>query len=452
MFKSLRSTLLVGQALILLAILAGFGTALFVRVRHATLAQIDSDLLGAAQSLASDLRSGGETPPSIPEIYRHRFGPAPHDRPYFVVWDKEGHERFSSAGVPPHTEPEARPVVKGPRAFRGRDVGPHRQVTIRGPGGEQILVGRRVGREHDQLVRLLVWTVVLGAGALLIGLLAAWFLARQITRPIDQMAATAERISTSNLDERISVPRAKNEIARLAVVLNAMFARLQSAFARQAQFTADASHELRTPVAVVMSHAEFALAHERSPEEYRTALEACQRASTRMKTLVDGLLTLARTDASPRPRDAQVVALRPLVETALILVKPLADDRSIALASDLADLNLSGDADRLHQVVTNLVANAIQYNRDGGWVRVTLARDGNQAVLTVADGGIGIARDELPKVFERFYRADPSRTSGGHGLGLAICREIVAGHGGTLELTSTPGQGTTATVRLPLDG
>jgi heavy metal sensor kinase len=289
-----------------------------------------------------------------------------------------------------------------------------------------------------------------GAAVLLVGLAGGWLISRRIFRPIATIAETASRISADNLSERIDTQSVDRELADLARVLNATFRRLESAFDRQARFTGDASHELRTPLAVVRSQAELTLSRERSPAEYREALQTCLRAAERMTDLVDGLLTLARADAG-KSAVREPVGLDRVVADAVELCRPLAEQNSIRLTTDLAPVTVPGDASALGRVVGNLVTNAIRYNRPGGEVHVTLERDGPGAVLTVRDTGEGIPEEHRAQLFERFYRADKarSRATGGSGLGLAIAKAVVEAHGGTIGFDSTVGKGSTFWVRLP---
>jgi heavy metal sensor kinase len=454
MFRSIRWNLLGWQAVILVAVVVGFGATLFLRVRYATLEQVDADLLGAAQVVATRLQQTGAAKQlEIPEAYRHRFGTASADAPYLVVWNAEGRVQIASDAAPADLRPGPElPATEGPRPFYQRDRGPFREVIVRGPSDSQILVGRQIGRERNELRRLFSWLSGTGLAIVGLGLTWAWFLSRRILAPIEQMTGIAERISASNLSERIDASRIKSELGRLAQVLNRMFGRLQASFERQVRFTADASHELRTPAAVVLAQSELALAKQRSPEEYREALGACYRAARRMGSLVDGLLTLARIDAGQLEIRREPVDLREVVESSMALLKPLADQKRIELTCDLQTVRVTGDVERLCQVVANMVSNAITYNHEGGQVRLHLAAEENDAILTVSDTGIGIGGGDLPRVFERFYRVDEARTgnSGGIGLGLAICREIVHGHGGSIDVASVVGEGTTFTVRLPL--
>ena len=454
MFRSIRWNLLGWQAVILVAVVVGFGATLFLRVRYATLEQVDADLLGAAQVVATKLQQTGSAKQlEIPEAYRHRFGTASADAPYLVVWDADGRVQIASDAAPADLRPGPElPATEGPRPFYQRSRGPFREVIVRGPSDSQVLVGRQIGRERNELRRLLWWLLGTGLGIVGLGLTWAWFLSRRILAPVEQMTGIAERISASNLSERIDQSRIKSELGRLAQVLNQMFGRLQASFERQARFTADASHELRTPTSVVLAQSELALAKQRSPEEYQEALGACYRAAKRMESLVDGLLTLARIDAGQLEIRHEPVDLRQVVENSVALLKPLADQKQIELKCDLQTVQVTGDAERLGQVVANLVNNAITYNREGGQVRLHLVAEEHNAVLTVSDTGIGIGESDLPRVFERFYRVDKARTgnSGGIGLGLAICQEIVRSHGGMIDVASVVGEGTTFTVRLPL--
>jgi heavy metal sensor kinase len=273
----------------------------------------------------------------------------------------------------------------------------------------------------------------------------------RILNPVAAISATASAISATNLSGRIDEGTVDRELAGLAGVLNAMFDRLEAAFERQARFTADASHELRTPLAILRGSAELALARPRSAAEYQETVAACLRAAERMTRLVEGLLTLARADAGKLDLQQEAVDLRAVVEEQVDLVAPLARGKGVSLTANLAPAKVRGDPLRLGQVVTNLLTNAVQYNRAGGAVAVRLRVAGAAVTLSVADTGCGIPAEDRPHVFERFYRVDKarSRASGGHGLGLAICRSVVEAHGGSIGFETEPGQGSTFWVHLP---
>jgi len=210
---------------------------------------------------------------------------------------------------------------------------------------------------------------------------------------------------------------------------------------------------LRTPVSVMLTQTQTALTRERDAASYKQTVEACQRAAQRMRKLIESLLALARFDAGQEVLNRLRFDFSKTVGEGVELVKPLADERGVKIAVETAPLEISGDAERLSQVVMNLLTNAIQYNKPDGEVRVKLESQNSLAVLTIADTGQGIAAEHLPRVFGRFFRADPSRTGAGNaGLGLAISKAIVEAHGGTIELASAAGAGTTFIVRLPTIG
>ena len=279
-------------------------------------------------------------------------------------------------------------------------------------------------------------------------------LSRGAVRPIERMSATAASISATNLSRRIDVANVDSEFTNLAGTLNDMFERLQTAFERQTRFTADASHELRTPLSIIHSHAELALARPRSAEEYREAMETCLRAARRMRNLVDGLLTLARVDAGNLVLQREEIDLGGLVEEIASLLEPLAARKGVQLRVPASHALFRGDAGQLGQLVTNLLTNAIHYNRPGGEVTATVTTAEQDVELSVADTGCGIPEEDRCHIFERFYRVDKarSREQGGCGLGLAICKSIVEAHGGSITFTSEVDKGTTFLVRLPCQG
>ena len=273
-------------------------------------------------------------------------------------------------------------------------------------------------------------------------------------RPIATMCQTVAGITASSLSRRIDLEGVDTELGELGGLLNTMLGRLEASFDQQARFTADASHELRTPLAVVLTQVELALARPRSADEYRDALEACGRAARRMKGLVDDLLTLARADAGKLELRWEPVELGPIVDECAGMLGPLAEGRGVCVVVNAGVAPLEADPERLARVVTNLLSNAILYNRPGGRVTLSVVAEGDAVVLTVADTGVGIPEGDLPRVFDRFFRVDKarSRESGGSGLGLAICKSIVEAHGGTIILASQPGKGTEVIVRLPRAG
>jgi heavy metal sensor kinase len=511
MFRSIRWTLQLWHGVILLAALLSLGAALYTTASRERFNRVDAELQNAAQLVAGRVapppparpppprvrprppgppdpldelfgladddaerdrprpldRQGepGERQQSgrieqviedVPQNLLHRPGEPDADQPYFVVWALDGHVVRASA--PAENLPETLRQTTSSPSGQAPDPVPRyrnncdaREIVVRAPRGLRVLVGRSVRRERDEL-RSLMWTLVAaGGGVMVLGLAGGWLLARRATAPIRAISETARAISATDLSKRIDVDDAKSELGSLAQTLNETFERLDAAFRQQVRFTADASHELRTPLSVMHTHLELALSRERTPEEYRQSLATCLRAAKRMRSLVDSLLTLARADAGRLELRREPFDLSELVGECQQMLAPLAEQRGLSVDVKLAPAPVVADRNRVAQVVTNLMNNAIAYNRDGGRVRVEVSRDNGCAVLTVADTGVGIAADEQSSVFTRFFRADKARTreAGGSGLGLAICKSIVDAHRGRIEFTSRPDEGTTFTVRLP---
>lgn len=393
----------------------------------------------------------------LPEDFLELFEGDEDARLYFVVFSRDGQVLQQSPSAPVVPFPGVRigedrlPV----RVVRGRGV--LREVVHVSSFENTVLVGRSSVKDRAAHHRSGLLLVMSGLTVLAAGLIGGWWSSSRAIRPIAAMTAAAESISAQRLSQRIDLQETDNELGQLASVLNGTFDRLQAAFERQTRFTADASHELRTPVAVILAHADLALSRPRSPEEYRATLDTCRSAARRMKSLIDGLLTLARFDSDADGWQFEMLDLMPLAQECIDLVRPLATERGIVIESDLTGVVARVDRTRVSQVITNLLTNAIRYNREGGSVRVTVKTEPSDeqqpgfAILSVADTGIGIAPEELPHIFDRFYQVDKvrSRADGSSGLGLSISQTIVTAHGGTLTARSEPGVGTTMELRLP---
>ena len=367
---------------------------------------------------------------------------------YYVIWSPEGKELMRSTNTPSRLARPMRPGVQMRGVYREHIVplpDPQQPVYV-------ILVGRSIAPELKELRRQTLNLATRAAVILLMGLLIGWVVAARAIRPIKSISAAAVKISAGDLSQRIDVAETESELGRLAAVLNSTFARLETVFAQQQQFTADAAHELRTPVSVILTQTQTALSRERPAAEYRETVEACERSAQRMRRLIESLLELARLDAGQETMKRLRFDLARVVSDSVEQAQLVAGQRHVKILTTLVPVEITGDAERLAQVVTNLLVNAIQYNRPGGEVRVKLEAQSGLAVLTVADTGPGISAEDLPHVFERFYRSDKSRTvsNGNAGLGLAISKAIVEAHGGTIEVSSQYGQGTTFAVRLPV--
>jgi len=298
--------------------------------------------------------------------------------------------------------------------------------------------------------------------ALLLSALAGYVLARKSLSPVIAMSRQADRIGAANLHERLLVAHPHDELGRLATTFNRLLDRVSDAFAHQRRFMADASHELRTPVAILRGEADVTLSSsERTREDYRGALIVVRDAADRLSRTVNDIFLLARVDASQVPSAPELVYLDELVNDTCRAIRSLAAQRGIKLVCESAgEISYVGDTALLERLVMNLVDNAIKYSDDGGTVSVCLERTASEIDLTIANGGRGIPKDAQAHVFERFFRVDTARTqtgqamslqvSSGSGLGLAIAKWIAELHGGRIDLTSSMPGRTVFTVRLPV--
>jgi heavy metal sensor kinase len=317
------------------------------------------------------------------------------------------------------------------------------------PPGECILVGLELSGELGELRRQ-TWRLLAAGGAvLMLGLAGGWWFSTRAIRPLEDISAAADKIATGQLSQRINVADTDNELGRLAVLLNSTFARLEASFAQQKQFTSDAAHELRTPLSIILTQVQTALKRERSPAEYHQTLESCLRAAQRMRKLVESLLELAHFDAGQQQLKHFPFDLAQTAQDCIDLVQPLAEARGIKFSAKLPELYCIGDPERIGQVLTNLLTNAVEYNRAGGEVHIEAQSKSGMACVDVTDTGPGIRPEELPYLFERFYRVDKSRSASHSGLGLAIAKAIIEAHGGTISVSSRVGGGTTFSFRLP---
>ncbi|MEY3491608.1 MAG: hypothetical protein RL309_736, partial [Verrucomicrobiota bacterium] len=326
------------------------------------------------------------------------------------------------------------------------------RMLVHRPPGQMVVVFGTDTHALEAELHLLGWKLALGGIILVVlGGSIGWILAGRSLRPIDRIAADAEGIAAGDYERKIDAEDTESELGRLAVVLNDTFGKMNEARNRVTQFTADASHELRTPLTVILSDSQSALRQERTPEEYRQALETVKHAAVRMKTISDGLLELAHGDLA-QPVEKSPCDLADLADEAVALLARLSREKGATLDAKLEGVSVLADTARLGRVILNLVMNAILHNPAGVRVVVTTGLVEGQAELCVSDNGRGIPAVNLEHIFERFRRIDPegSRHTEGAGLGLAIVKQAVEAHGGTIAVTSEVGRGTTFRVRLPV--
>ena len=482
--KSLRWRLQFWHAILLSLVLLGFGWTAWSLQKISTFNRIDQELEQQVRMVAPALRPHRRPPllrsgdihssAPIPEIAESEDPPPPpppgrefaggetkpfhheeeiefDDSPvYTVVWEGTGSKILHSLKAPSNIPPPPPETSLSVTRMRG-DL---REIINFLPEGKCFLVGKNIRTELVSL-RNFAWILsAVGGVVLLASLGIGWLLTHAVLRPIFSISSTAKQIAEGELSRRIPVPEADSEIADLVGVLNQTFSRLEASFARQAQFTADASHELRTPISIILTHTQNALARDRSPTEYRESLEACQRAARRMKELAESLIALVRLDHRDKGGERTPCRLDLIAGDAIDLLSTLAAEHGITLRGELGPASCLGHPEQLSQVVVNLVTNAIRYNSPGGTVVVRTTSNPRYIALTVSDTGQGIASDDIPHLFERFYRADKARSGNvsGAGLGLAITREIVQAHGGKIEVSSELGNGSIFTVHFPHSG
>ena len=340
-----------------------------------------------------------------------------------------------------------------------RQEGPASLPGMQGmpPGGPSIesaaiAVGRSTTDIDESLAGLIRTLVIAGPLTLVLAGAGGIFLAQRALKPVDQITRTAREIEESDLSRRIPV-QSNDELGRLASTLNQMIERLEKAFKRQQRFTSDASHELRTPLAVIQAESTLALNKERTANEYKQSLEIVSNESMLMAKVVDQLLTLARADSGKEQLSFEEIDLSELLASVAANAEILCRDQGLEFRTELTDnILVSGDRAKLRELFLNLLDNAIRYSPDGGKISLTLRREEEMAVISIVDTGIGISEEDIPHIFERFYRVDKarSRVENGAGLGLAICKYIAEIHGGRIEVISRLGEGSTFSVWLPI--
>ena len=378
-------------------------------------------------------------------------------------------ELFGPPDPPPTSGPLRGTLPLSAEARRNAAAGRETYETVEGMAEypvrvltKPVLAGGRirnviqVGMSQENLYatrRRFLWVM---AAVLPLGLLLAagggWALARRALAPVEHMVEAARRIGAERLAERLEESGTGDELDRLSGVLNAMLERLDLSFRQMRQFSADASHELQTPLTILQGELEVALRSPRTPEAYREAIQSALQEIERMAVLVEGLLLLARADAGMLRLDLKPMDAAQLLAEVFERTQILAQSRSIALDLEALEPYLVfGDRERLRRVLLNLVDNAIKFTPAGGRVTLSLRQRDGRVCLLVRDTGIGLPEAEQEHIFQRFHRAGSARDHGaqGSGLGLCIARSIVEAHGGTLQVVSRPGEGSTFTVCLP---
>jgi two-component system, OmpR family, heavy metal sensor histidine kinase CusS len=442
----------------LAAVLIAFSLTFSLAMRHQLLASVDNEISEEWREITAEMNLA----PTVPDMLRQlQRGFAEHGEFQFEVRSvATGNTIFRSRefeGQPPleaGTPPESGNARFESRKLPGVGWSRVLSAVADGPGGPYaVLASTSLESFEHQMSLLTMVLVASGPIALGLALVGGYTLARRALSPVDRMVEVANRITASDLQQRVEIVNAGDELGRLAQTINSLIDRLQKAIEEMRRFTADAAHELRTPLAVLGSGIEVALRSPRSADEYRQALQAAAGESNRLARLADQLLFLSRQEAGMTQIEREDVRLDALLRDVAEQFEVPAKEAGVVLVVEpLEAFTVRGDDIRLSRVFFNALENAIKYTPPGGRVTVRARTAGARVRIEVEDTGIGIASEHLSHLFKRFYRAEPrpDRDRKGAGLGLAIAQSAVMAHGGKIWLESQVGRGTILYVELPL--
>jgi heavy metal sensor kinase len=449
---SIRWRLTIWYAAMLLAGLAAFGGWMWFAVRTYLATNADARIARRLQGVTAALDAeANESMNALREELREFAIEVPEGE-LTGVRGRGSRELLSPAGVPEGIlwrAPENRinNLWVGPvryRAFRT-------QVNVKGEIYDLTMATSTA--EADTFLAQFGW-LLLGAAPMLavIATFGGYWMSRRALAPVDQLTTAARRISLDNLTERLEVAGTGDELERLGVTWNEMLERLDNAVQRMRQFTADASHELRTPIAMIRTSAELSLRRERQPAEYRATLASIQQEAEWMTQLAEDLLLLARADAGTLKMRNERVVVDQLARSVADEAAPIAEVRGIALRTHFTagEAMVIGDDRALHRLLTILLDNAVQHTPSAGSIEIATSAEHGGVAIAVTNSGEGIRGEDLPHIFERFYRGDPSRTrsQNGAGLGLAIAKSIAQAHRAEIEVESEVGAGAVFRVRM----
>jgi heavy metal sensor kinase len=462
--RSLKFQLIGWYAVVLTGCFALVAAATYLALQNSLVGALKENQLRRARQVGELVReqmqrSGEE---KIREEVEVRYAPALNDR-FVRITQRDGvtlylskaptSQSFDPAVIPPPIWPEAAEGARQVPLVGGRKVllAAH---AVQMPGGGRFLIetGAPMDGVQADLRKWLWFLAAMLPVVLAIALGGGFVLVKRALLPVDRIAASAERISSQNLNERLPVAQTGDELERLSIALNRMIERLDSAFRYSRRFVADASHELRTPLTVLQGELETLVQQPQFTPEWRDRVGSALEEVDRLAHIVEGLFAISRLDAGEAATERVPLDLAQLATATADQMSLLAEDKDIKVTCEgLVGVWVEGDRARLKQVVVNLLDNAIKYTPKGGEIALKVARQNGKAVLEIADNGIGIPSEALPRVFERFFRVDDarSREEGGAGLGLSIVKSICTAHQGQVEVSSEPGRGSQFRVELP---
>jgi heavy metal sensor kinase len=458
---SIRLRLSAWYFAVLFLALISFGVGTWLTIRQSLLETVDDGLrdhvrgVRAFMDAQTEAHSLEETRAEFLEY--SALGPGGD---LFQVCDEQGNWLYRSAplarnqvGIIPPSKLNGKGLFEDLKVRHARLRLLSARVEVHGQA-YAVQVAAPVGELDEALAKYRLALFLLIPAVLAVASGGGYWLSRRALAPVDRIIRDAQSISSQSLQKRLDLPMTGDELQRLSETLNQMLERLDLAFRRITQFTADASHELRTPIAVIRTTAELALRRPRSSPDYECALREILAQSERTTELIESLLTLARADTGNHDLQQGPVSMEKVINEASAIGRMLASSKGLGFTEELAkeSLVVQGDAQALRRLVLILIDNAVKYTTAPGAVQVRLGSSDRNAVLEVQDTGIGITPDDLPHIFERFYRADPARgsDSGGAGLGLSIAQWIAQQHGGEIAVESRTGRGSTFRVSLPM--
>ena len=453
---SIRWRLTLWYSAVLAAVLAVFGISVYLLMQRGLQIRTSESLLIQGTVIEDQLSRSQER-----GVLRDRLERQYARHPAFDIQVSEGDgtiwmrgDRIRDRGLPPPSKtPEAGLEVFDCFSIAG--LGRFRMVSRLSDRYSiplLVQIATSLDENDKQLGELMTILLLLGPLAVGCTLGGGYLLARQALAPVERMAATADEITATQLDRRLHVPNPDDELGRLARTLNGMIARLERSFEEVRRFTADAAHELRTPLAILRNEAEVALRIPRESEQYRDCLENMLEEIDHLSRLSEVLLFLFREDAGLGAHTGDFLSLDQIVRAVADDIRVVAAEQHQELTVDvLAPCHVLGNAEQLRRLLFNLLDNAIKFTPAGGSIGIRVERRKGLASVIVSDAGIGIDPEHLPRIFDRFYRVDSarSRRTGGNGLGLSICKSIAEAHQGSIEVVSQPGKGTQVILTLP---
>lgn len=369
------------------------------------------------------------------------------------VWDDRGNIVYQS--VPPKGVrlPPSITSHTGTFWIEGKPIRVLQDSLMVNQQRYHVQVAEQMEEFYEALHRFQKRLLILAPLALLMASALGYWMSRRALAPVDQMTQAAHEISAHNLSSRLSIPNTGDELQRLAETLNQMLARIEASLERISRFSADASHELRTPITVMRTRTELALRRSRTSAENQHTLEQLHRELMHTSDLLDNLMFLARTDSDAEHLRMVPTNIKDVLQDVLAQALPMADAKHVTLDAELPQqpIWIAGDHQLLQRLFLILVDNAVKYTPSSGQVSIRFGAENGMIVISVIDSGIGISNEDLPHIFDRFYRADKarSREMGGAGLGLSIGRWIAEAHGGSVVAESQPATGSTFKVALP---